>query len=243
MLDKGRHQSVVLVSAGLVHPSLPARFWLRRGLVALPGYQFQRIASLEVLPHLSLSSFQAIVLFVHHKTISLPALESLERFLQQGGGLLAVHSAAASFKGEPRFHDLLGGRFVEHGPVESFEVHPAEVQDDIFGGIGAFTVRDELYRHEYDADNRVHFATTVDREQEPVVWTRRPGIGRVCYCALGHTPGSIRHPQAQQILNTRPGLGLWQPGGWVGCCAFWRIECIAEWVVDCRRPDRGLKLE
>jgi type 1 glutamine amidotransferase len=201
MLDRGRHHSIVLVSDGLVHPPLLARFWLQRGLVSSSGRFSQRVASLESLPRLSLPSFQAIVLYVHHKTISLPALESLETFLKRGGGLLAIHSASASFRQESRYQDLLGGRFVEHGPIESFEVHPAEVQNEIFGGIGAFWVRDELYRHEYDADNRVHFATTVDQEQEPVVWTRRTGNGRVCYCALGHTPGSIRHPQTQQILR------------------------------------------
>ena len=173
-------RSILLVSAGLVHPSLLGRFWLRRGLEAMPGYRFRRVASLESLPRLSLDSFQAIVLYVHHRTVSPTALESLAGFVQQGGGLLGIHSASASFTEEARFVDLLGGRFVTHGPVESFEVQPTAAQDEIFDGIGAFSVDDELYRHEYDPDNQLHFATTVDEEQEPVVWTRRHGMGRVC---------------------------------------------------------------
>jgi hypothetical protein len=67
MLDRGRHQSVVLVSDGLVHPSLPARFRLRQGLAAQPEYRFRRVSSLETLFRLSLTLFQAIVLFVHKK--------------------------------------------------------------------------------------------------------------------------------------------------------------------------------
>jgi type 1 glutamine amidotransferase len=192
---------VLLVSAGLAHPSLLARFWLRRGLVTLPGYDFQSVASLEALPHLPLTSFQALVLYVHHEAISPAALEHLERFVGEGGGLLAVHSASASFKEEPRYYELLGGRFVEHGPVEAFAVLSAPAQGEQFAGIAAFEVRDELYRHEYDPTNRVHFTTPVGEEQEPVVWTRRHGQGRVCYCALGHTASSMRHPRALQILR------------------------------------------
>jgi type 1 glutamine amidotransferase len=191
--------SVLLVSAGIVHPSLPARFLLQRALAAMPGYRFRRVASLEALP--SQPSFQAIVLYVHHETISPSALEELDSFLRQGGGLLAVHAASASFMEEPRYFELLGGRFVEHGPVESFEVQPAEPQSTIFPGIPPFMVIDELYRHQYDPGNLVHLTTTVGSEREPVVWTRNHGSGRVCYCSLGHTLDAMRRPEVWQILQ------------------------------------------
>lgn len=192
---------VLLVSEGLVHPSPLGRFWLRRALAALPGYRLRRTASLEILPRLPLTSIRAIVLYVHHDTLSPAALESLEQFLQLGGGLLAVHAASASFEEEPRYHDILGGRFVEHGPVEEFVVQPAEPEDEVFGGITAFSARDELYRHEYNTANRIRFYTMVGGEREPVVWTRRWGQGRVCYCALGHTVSVMRHPHVHQILR------------------------------------------
>jgi hypothetical protein len=194
----------LLVSDGVVHPSLLGRFWLRRGLAAMSGYRFRRVASLEALPGLPLESFpfpfQGMVLYVHHETISPAALESLDSFVRQGGGLLAVHSASASFKQEERYFEILGGRFVEHGPVERFQVQPTTAQDEIFD-VPAFFVTDELYRHEYDPGNRIHYFTIVDGEREPVVWTRRHGHGRVCYCALGHTADTVRHPNVRQILQ------------------------------------------
>jgi len=197
--------SVLLVSDGLVHPSLLGRFWLRRGLAAMAGYRFQRVASLEALPGLKAESFHGLVLYIHHETISPAALESLEGFVRQGGGLLAVHSASASFKQEERYLDILGGSFREHGPIKRFPVKPIAGQDEIFDSIPAFSVTDELYRHDYDLDNQVHFVTPVGEEHEPVVWTRRYGQGRVCYCALGHTVSTMRHPQVQRILQR--GLG------------------------------------
>jgi type 1 glutamine amidotransferase len=192
---------ILLVSAGLVHPSLLARFWLRRALAALPGIRFRRAASLEALPGLPPGAFRAIVFYAHHAAISPAALECLDGFLQAGGGLLAVHSASASFKEESRYHDILGGRFVDHGPVEEFVVQPAAPNDEVFDGISAFSVRDELYRHEYDAANRIHFYTQVGDKREPVVWTRRRGQGRVCYCALGHTVSVMRQPPVHQVLQ------------------------------------------
>jgi type 1 glutamine amidotransferase len=196
---------VLLVSDGLVHPSLLGRFWLRRALAALPGYRFRRVASLESLVGLPPDSFRAIVLYVHHKTLSPAALERLDVFLSQGGGLLALHSASASFEDEPRWHDILGGRFDHHGPVEEFVVQPVSSDDEVFGDIPGFSVRDELYRHAYDAGNQIHFCTVVGDEREPVVWTRYRGQGRVCYCALGHTASVMREPYVQQILQH--GLG------------------------------------
>ena len=192
---------VLLVSAGFFHPSLPCRFWLRRALVPLPGYHFTQASSLEALPRLSLDPFRALVLYVHHDTLSTAALDCLDAYLGRGGGLLALHSASASYKEEPRFYEILGGRFVTHGPVEEFAVQLSSPQDEIFRNTPAFSVRDELYRHEYDPGNRVHLHTVVDGEREPVVWTRRWGQGRVCYCALGHTVGAVRHPQTRQILH------------------------------------------
>lgn len=192
---------ILLVSDGLVHPSVLCRFWLRRALAALPGYRYQQAASLESLVSLPPDSFRAIVVYVHHDTLSAAALECLDLFLSQGGGLLALHSASASFKDEPRYYDILGGRFDHHGPVEDFVVQGADRGDEIFGGIPSFSVRDELYRHEYDAANRIHFCTAVGDDREPIVWTRYQGQGRVCYCALGHTVSVMREAYVQQILQ------------------------------------------
>ena len=175
----------------------------------MPACRLQRAGSLEALSGSSLASTQAVVLYIHQETVPPAALERLEGFVSRGGGLLAVHSASESFVQEPRYAELLGGRFREHGPIEPFQVQPATPQDPIFAGIPPFAVEDELYRHDYDPDNRIHFHTPVDGEQEPVVWTRHhppagaghTAGGRVCYCALGHTVSSMRIPHVQRILQ------------------------------------------
>lgn len=192
---------VLLVSDGIFHPPLAGRFWLQWGLAALPGYSFRRVASLEALPEQPLPGVQALVLYFHHKRLSPHGLETLENFVRQGGGLLAIHSASASFKEEERYYAILGGRFDHHGPVQDFQVRPAPGIDEIFGRVPPFTVHDELYRHAFDPANRIHFYTEIDGQQEPVVWTRSYGRGRVCYCSLGHCSATLRITQVQRILQ------------------------------------------
>ncbi len=200
-MDRRSKRAILLVSSGWRHPSPPARFWLRRGLAARQGYRFRRVPSLEALRGLPLESFGAVVLYAHHETVSQPALLALDDYVAGGGGLLAIHAASASYMAQAQWLRILGGRFREHGPVCTFRIEPTLQDDEIFRGIPAFSVRDELYRHDYAPHGRIHFAAGVGSESEPVVWTKYWGVGRVCYCSLGHTSSSIRHPQVCEILG------------------------------------------
>jgi type 1 glutamine amidotransferase len=192
---------ILLASSGFFHPSWLARQQLRRNLQTMPGYVFQQIASLQVLPQLDTLSFRAIVLYFHHKAISSSALACLDEFVRRGGGVLAIHSATASFKQEPHYFEILGGRFREHGAIQMFEVSPTQSAEDVFGRVAPFQIRDELYIHELAPGITVHFDTMYDGERVPVVWTRCHGAGRVCYAMPGHTAASVMHATVQHILK------------------------------------------
>lgn len=203
MLDKNvvLNSRVLLVSDGLAHPSWPARRWLKRSLQAMSGYVFQQVASLEVLPQLDVSTFKAIVLYFHHKTISPSALSCLDEFVRRGGGVLGIHSATASFKQEPRYFGILGGRFRMHGAVQVFTVYQTRTTDKVFGSLGPFQIKDELYIHELEPEITIHFETMHEGQSVPVVWTRRYGAGQVCYAMPGHTVESMKHPMVHDILR------------------------------------------
>jgi uncharacterized protein len=211
--------AVLLVSSGVVHPNWLARRRLARFLHRLPGFHIQTTASLESIPDLPLDNFKGIVLYVHHKHISQQALACLEDFVFGGGGFLALHSASASFKGQSRYFDLLGGRFTAHGPINEFQVLPARSASATFAGLKGFSVRDELYRHEYNPDNEIQLYTPESGLNEPVAWTRNHGRGRVFYCSLGHTAGTLLlapfHAVIQQALGwtagSEPGKGNSSP--------------------------------
>lgn len=192
-------KKVLLVTDGLVHPPFSARKVLHKTLAELDGFEFQHSRSMEKLPN-NLSIFSAMVIYVHHKRISDSAMETLDKFVSNGGGILGVHSATASFQQQRHYFEILGGRFTGHGPVESFEVKPIS-ESNIFAGIPAFTVKDELYIHEFQPGNDVHFTVKHEGQDVPAVWTRQYGNGRVCYAVPGHTTASMRNITYQKVLQ------------------------------------------
>ena len=192
---------ILLISSGVFHPSLLARIRLEQRLARSREFTIFRSSSLEELPLLEWSDFKAVVLYFHRQRVSAEAINALDEYTQMGGGVLAIHSAAASFKAEPGYQRVLGGRFTSHGAVEEYRVEPEVAQRDIFGVAAPFTLHDELYRHEWEPGNLVHFWVKTPDGREPLVWTRSHGQGRVCYCAAGHTVSSMACAQVQQILT------------------------------------------
>jgi len=196
--ELARMKKVLLVTDGLFHPMFLGRMALHKALKQLKDFSFVHVSSLEKAPS-DLSPSSALVLHYHHKRISNAALGKLDQYVKNGGGILAIHAATASFKETLPYFEILGGRFIGHGPVEEFEVR--RVSDEIFGGIDSFVVKDELYIHELQPGIEVHFTAQLEGKEVPVVWTYRYGKGKVCYAVPGHTTGSMRNKTYQQILQ------------------------------------------
>jgi len=198
-------KKILLVTDGIFHPTLLGRLALHRALASLSGrvgvkenFLFKHVSSLEKLST-NLNSFSALVLHYHHNTISDGALGRLDQFVKNGGGILAIHAATASFKESLPYFEILGGRFSGHGAVEPFEVK--RIRDNVFGGIDDFVVKDELYIHELQPGIEVHFTAKYEGQDIPVVWTYCHGEGKVCYAVPGHTTRSMRNKTYQQVLK------------------------------------------
>lgn len=190
-------KKILLVSDGIVHPPFFGRMALHKALNQMDGFSFVQVPSLEKAPS-DLNPFSAMVLHYHHKTISDVALGRLDGFVKNGGGILAIHAATASFKETLPYFNILGGRFIDHGKVERFEV--VNQKSDVFCGIPNFIVKDELYIHELNDKILVHFTTKREGRDVPVVWTYQYGNGKVCYAVPGHTTGSMNNEIYQQVL-------------------------------------------
>ena len=191
-------KKVLLVTSGIFHPTVFGRMALHRSLKQLEGFSFTHVSSLEKLPA-DLKSYSALVLHYHHKTLSNKALSKLQEYVIQGGGILAIHAATASFKNSLPYFEILGGRFTGHGRVEKIEAR--KIWDELFEGIGDFTVKDELYLHDFQPGIEVHFAARHQGKDVPVVWTCRCGQGRVCYAVPGHTTSTMKNSTYQKLLQ------------------------------------------
>jgi len=155
---------------------------------------------MDDLLSVNLSQFTGLILYFHSQVISTTALDTFESFVSGGGGVLAIHSATASFKKIDRYFDILGGKFVGHGPVQRLEITPCSQDNEIFQDKDPFIVKDELYVHELCSDICVHFCSELDGRKVPVVWTHQYEKGRVCYACPGHRCPALRVLPYRNIL-------------------------------------------
>jgi type 1 glutamine amidotransferase len=192
-------KKALLVTDGFFHPPFSARKVLHTTLAELDGFEFQPVRSMEKLPN-NLREFLALVIYLHHQKISEAALTALDEFVSNGGGLLGVHTATAAYKNYLHYFEILGGRFIGHGPVTSFEVKPIP-ESEIFAAVPAFTVKDELYIHELQLGITPHFTAKHNGQEVPVVWTYHYDKGRVCYAVPGHRTETMHNETYQKILQ------------------------------------------
>lgn len=124
--------------------------------------------------------------------------------LARGRPLLAFHTAAVSFDDWPEWADILGARWdwerSSHPPPRPSTIRRT-VEHPIVAGIDEFEVVDEIYSF---LDTRVitPLLTSARRGQDqPLLWVRDSGAGRVVYDALGHDDRSLKDPIHSMIIR------------------------------------------
>ena len=128
--------------------------------------------------------------------------------IEAGTGLAAFHHGlATTFPGNARFRFMAACTFATHpGDIIDYRVDTKSFHDPIMEGIGSFPHRSEQYYMHVDPAIRVLATTRFGDVVMPVVWTKRWGLGKVFYCALGHKPDDFDVPECRELI--RRGL-LW----------------------------------
>ncbi len=124
-----------------------------------------------------------------------PRRTVLQRYVEGGGGVVAIHAAADSHYGWPWYARMIGGRFAQHPPgtpeagvTRLSQRHPA-----IDGLPNEFRIADEWYGFR-DLSTDLDMLLTFDPQSigaadvnpKPIAWAHRVGKGRVFYTGLGH---------------------------------------------------------
>ena len=152
-----------------------------------------------------------IVPMITMSTIEKPELDGLTAAVRAGTGLAGCHGMMCdSFRNEPEYQFMTGGQWVSHpGNIIDYRVNIAASGSPITAGLADFDYRSEQYYMHVDPLNEVLATTrfTGDHLADvagvvmPVVWTRRYGLGRVFYSALGHTSDEFAVPQMATIFE------------------------------------------
>ncbi len=195
-------KKILVVSKGFIHPSFFCRKRLKLLLKGLQDdFMFSFTNKLTDLEKVEGKSFDAVILYYHEKKISNRTLAAFKNFSEGGGGVLALHSAMASFKDNKEYQEILGGKFIGHGKVKKIDVFAKDKSHEILKGTTDFTVRDELYLHEYDNLNQIILNCRDNGQDEPMLWTKHYGYGRVCYFAPGHCVNVFRNREVKRVIE------------------------------------------
>jgi type 1 glutamine amidotransferase len=205
----GAPQARVLVvseTAGFHHPSIPAaRAALARIGARSPDFDVVEVASSRSLTAAALRRAQAVVFLSTTGELRMgrPGLARLLRWIRAGGGFVGLHAASNTFDAEPAFARMLGARFRAHpfagrGRVlVTDRTHPATRRLP-----RSFAINDEFYVFATSPRRRAHVLARRDTTRdEPLVWWRREGRGRVFYSALGHPAAAWRDPTHLRLVE------------------------------------------
>jgi type 1 glutamine amidotransferase len=196
---------VVTETAGFHHPSIPAALAaLRRLGDESPDFDVVPVASSRSLTAAALRRADAVVFLSTTGELGMrrAGLARLLRWIRAGGGFVGLHAASNTFDNEPAFARMLGAQFRAHPVVGRRRVLVTDRRHPATRGMpSSFSIDDEFYVFQTDPRRRAHvLARRATKADEPLVWSRREGRGRVFYSALGHPDAAWRDTNVLRLV-------------------------------------------
>jgi uncharacterized protein len=204
----------ILIVTGEDHP---AHDWrqttpvLRRQLEKETRFDVRIVEDSRFLRVDSLKDYDVVVMHFKNYDPAVPGAESLrhlDRFVQDGGGLVIVHFACGAFQECPEFVKLAGRvwnpKLPGHDPFGKFTVEIAKSDHPITLGLKAFETNDELYTC-LDGKTPITVLATAraktDGKNHPMAFVLDRGRGRVFHCALGHCTAAFETPAVGELFR------------------------------------------
>lgn len=173
-------------------------------------------------------------------TIEKELVENVSEAVARGTGLAGCHGGMCdAFRDQVLWQFMTGANWVAHpgGDGVTYTVNIADTSSPLTDGIADFEVSSEQYYLHTDPANEVlattRFPTVTwyhspnGAVDVPVAWTRRWGLGRVYYNALGHKANVIADGPGHEML--RRGL-VWASHGREAAAA--RGERIEDYAAE-----------
>jgi type 1 glutamine amidotransferase len=165
-------------------------------------------AHMAKLADIKRSDYDVLVFYTSGYQLNELQERALEKFLEDGGGIVAIHGASFSFSKSKLWMQLIGAQFIGHiKGTHPLNIVIADPDHPIMAGIKPFTIIDEEYKHKF-ADVDKHVLGRF-RERPPesdqtanmdIIWTREVGKGRVFYTSLGHGKEAWENPSWQKMI-------------------------------------------
>ncbi len=204
-------------TTGYRHESIPAGIEAVAALAKQRGLSVVASEDPAIFSPASLKRFRAIVLLSCTTDPKKPESEwlvgdrrtALQQFVQDGGGILAIHAAADSHYFWPWYGKMIGGHFQRHpAGTPSGTVRSVAHGNPLLSGVPPTKTRSDEWYYFDDYDPTSQLLVVLDPasigEQDvnpnPMAWARHVGRGRVFYTAMGHTTESYSDPYFLRLI-------------------------------------------
>lgn len=154
------------------------------------------------LTRLDGGEFAAVVLYIMIDQALGEQAEAVIRFVENGGGLLALHATSNSFTNKPAFTEMIGVQ-PEHGYIgQDFQVDVADPDHPVTARTSSFTVKnDEVYELNTFCEFKTFATTHWHGKAQPVGIEHPFGAGRVLYLAIGHEASNFGERHVQRMIQ------------------------------------------
>jgi putative membrane-bound dehydrogenase-like protein len=195
-----RAEILFLGHASEHHPSRKYAPWLATAIFK-SGINLTYTEQLEDLNVENLSKYDGLVIYANHDQLAPEQENALKKFLDDGKGLIPLHSATGCFKNSQWYIQTIGGQFASHG-TGTFKPEIKEASHPILDGVESFETWDETYVHKnINPDIKVLMERVENGHREPYTWVREEGNGRVFYTAYGHNDSTWTNPGFLKLVE------------------------------------------
>lgn len=198
---------------GYVHDNIPNSIAAIKKLGSEHGFAVDASDDPAVMTDENLKQYDALIFSnTNNQTFATEAQKlAFQKYIQAGGGFVALHSASGSERQWDWFAHLLGGRFKRHPEFQEFDIKVLDKNHPSTAFLpDVWTWSDECYYLTHlNPQNHVLLAadmTTVDDDKKaeypgstfgdnfPLCWSKELYGGRQWYTALGHSKEFYENP-------------------------------------------------
>jgi type 1 glutamine amidotransferase len=204
---------------GYVHDNIASSVAAIRKMGAEAGFAVDASDDPQVFTDGNLRQYAALVFAnSNNQAFSSDAQrDAFKRYIEAGGGFVALHSASGSERDWPYFWSVLGGKFAAHPHQQPFTVRVIDPSFPAVKGVPAeFTWTDECYFLDH-LNPDIHPVLVTDRTKIglepmtidaskfpvdlPLAWYHTFDGGREFYLALGHNKQDYENPLLYGIIK------------------------------------------
>ncbi len=148
----------------------------------------------------AIDKYDVVLIYTTAGALTEAQEKGLVGFVEDGKGLVGIHSATDSFKNSDAYWKLMCGQFSGHG-AGTFKVKITGKSHPIVQGMSGFEITDETYVHKFHPESKMVVLMRREADGEPVSWVQYVGKGRVFVNGLGHGKPAWENPAFQTLIE------------------------------------------